>query len=150
LPYLNTGHSSQGSAIEGAFVVADLRSPYIDRNWLYTAVTRLKFFKDLYFLDVDLRPPRKACLDRARYLLCGYKQQDKMAGRQAADEEYWTPEELLVLNGQQPNCANCKQPSSIMDRGMMQASFQRSNNALPHTRRNTEQLICRRCNSSLK
>lgn len=88
LPYLNTGHSSQGSAIEGSFVVADLRSPYIDRNWLHTAVTHLKYFKDLYLLDVDLRPSRPVCLNRASYLLRGYKQQDRKAGRQAPDEEY--------------------------------------------------------------
>jgi hypothetical protein len=150
LPYVNTGHSSQGSAIEEPYIVADPTFKHVDRNWLYTAVTRMRKFKHLYFLTADLGPQKHAKITRARKLLSGYKQQDEKAGRRAGDDEYWTPEELVELYERQPMCAHCHQLSSIMDTDFRQATLQRTDNNIGHTRANARTLFCRYCNVAVK
>ena len=47
--YCRTCHSFQGSSIDDKITILDWRFKFVNRKWLYTAVTRATELKNLYF-----------------------------------------------------------------------------------------------------
>ena len=48
-----TGHSFQGGSIDEAITIFDHKFTYVNRKWLYTAITRATDLKQVYFYDYD-------------------------------------------------------------------------------------------------
>ena len=48
LSYCNTCHSGQGCNIDDAITIFDCNTPYVNRNWLYTAITRARDLSKVY------------------------------------------------------------------------------------------------------
>ncbi len=77
-----TCHSFQGSSIEGAINIFDWRFFFVNRKWLYTAVTRATELRDVVFFDGLAEEFDEATLDR--YLtrkVENYRKQDLEQGR---------------------------------------------------------------------
>ena len=54
LPYCSTVHSVQGLSIDEEICIFDCNTPYVDRNFIYTAVTRARELKNVtYFHHSD-------------------------------------------------------------------------------------------------
>ena len=53
LPYANTNHSVQGLTIEEDFTIFDMNTPYINRNWIWTALTRTDDLKKITIFEHD-------------------------------------------------------------------------------------------------
>ena len=51
--YCRTCHSFQGSSIDEAITIFDHKFAYVNRKWLYTAITRATKLKQVYFYDYD-------------------------------------------------------------------------------------------------
>ena len=47
-PYCNTCHSVQGLTINGEYTIFDANTPYVDRNFLWTALARATDLKKYY------------------------------------------------------------------------------------------------------
>ena len=53
LTYARTGYSIQGRTIENGITIFDGDSPYINRKWLWTALTRARELKNITFFLLD-------------------------------------------------------------------------------------------------
>ena len=86
----STVHSSQGSAITEPFVIIDWMFYYVDKQWLYTALSRASKISDIYVLDghVNLQKEPENFTAFIHAKLRGYIAQDKLAQRLPKD---WQP-----------------------------------------------------------
>ena len=62
--YCRTAHSFQGSSIDDAITIFDWKFSYVNRNWLYTAITRATCLDNVFFLDYEERMGDTAALNR--------------------------------------------------------------------------------------
>jgi hypothetical protein len=107
--YCRTCHSFQGSSIEGKITVFDWRFFFVNRKWLYTAVTRATELKNVFFYiaggsgDYD-----ESVLDRyLRKKVDNYKKQDLQHGRPITDNfvtEAWLKSQFGKVCG---DCGDC-------------------------------------------
>jgi hypothetical protein len=51
LPYCITCHSSQGASFDEPYVICDWDSKHVTKNWFYTAITRTRNLKNVFFLN---------------------------------------------------------------------------------------------------
>ena len=49
LPWCLTAHSVQGLSIEGSVTLFDCNTPYVDRNFVWTSITRVRDLKNITF-----------------------------------------------------------------------------------------------------
>ena len=144
-----TVHSAQGSGIGTSFVIADFRSKFVSKQWLYSAVSRTRDLDNVYFLEQNLHDANvESMLTR---MVAGYKHQDMLRfGAYPSDEGYIDPlyirSEFQRIGGK---CAMCGDFMGFETRSATKVTVNRQDNALAHTIENCE-LICLRCNSSMK
>ena len=83
LAYANTCHSSQGDSIDEKFVVCDYNmNKYVARHWVYTAVSRTRSMKNVYFLSANIK--HRSDEDVNHFLaekVGDYARQDRAKGR---------------------------------------------------------------------
>jgi ATP-dependent exoDNAse (exonuclease V) alpha subunit len=99
--FCNTVHSSQGDSINQAYVIADWKGKWSCDKWLYTAITRTRSLKNVWFLEENLLSAVDS-RKRMHELISGYKDQDKKAKRVYREEDYITVDwgmEQLDHNG---------------------------------------------------
>ena len=147
--YCFTCHSVQGSSIEGGITIFDYNHCLVDKNWLWTAITRATDLNNVTFFkyDSDDNEFNKRCIYN---YLCrkveGYKEQDRKAKRKIDHKNYITPECLLErLNG---NCENCSVEFYVKTIGgniRTNLTAQRKFNDQTHTVSNCI-AYCKRCN----
>ena len=150
LPALcTTVHSAQGSGIGSPYVIADFRSKFVSKQWLYSAVTRTRDLDNVYFLEQNLHDVNvESMLAR---MVAGYKRQDMLRfGTYPSDVGYVDPlyirSEFQRIGGK---CAMCGAFMGFEARCNTKVTVNRKDNTAMHTIENCE-LICVRCNSSLK
>jgi hypothetical protein len=106
--YCRTCHSFQGSSIEGEITIFDWRFFFVNRKWIYTAVTRATELKNVFFFEGPTAEHDETVLDN--YLtkkVENYKKQDLQHGRPITDN-FITPEWLKGQFGKVcHDCGDC-------------------------------------------
>jgi len=106
--YCRTCHSFQGSSIEGKMTIFDWRFFFVNRKWLYTAVTRATELKNVFFFSGPVGDYDEAVLDA--YLVKkveNYRKQDLQHGRVVTDN-FITPAWLKCQFGRVcHDCGDC-------------------------------------------
>ena len=151
--YCRTCHSFQGLSVNVPITIYDWKSKWVDRKWIYTAVTRARQLDQVCFKEYEevVRPSEEAEVTAyLRSKICGYRQQDRRDGRQAHGDNYVTVEWLRSCIGKK--CHNC--PDILMyernDRGNLVSNItaQRINNDLAHELDNVLP-FCVECNRAM-
>ena len=107
--YCRTCHSFQGSSLNGRMTIFDWSFYFVDRKWLYTAITRATELKHVLFYNcgngVKLQEKilDEYCIDKMK---C-YMRQDRQAGREITDNYV-----NIIWFGKQfgkacPSCGDC-------------------------------------------
>ena len=112
LPYCRTGHSIQGKTIKDKVTIFEMDSPYINRKWAWTAITRCTDFNNIQIYKMNSEEIEDLEGKRAELFLNikinGYKRQDRRAGRTINEENYITPEWFVDEVEKGSECAICK------------------------------------------
>ena len=111
LPYCYTCHSKQGCSIAEAITIFDANTPYVDRYWLYTAITRARELdKVSIFIHSDQSVAKLEESKLKQYIAnkvnC-YKEQDKLANRPITEDYVdwdWYEKEF----GKNQSCHHCQ------------------------------------------
>ena len=148
LPFAKTCHSAQGSSIDENITICDLRSKYVDKEWFWTALTRVTDFnnitiydkKDDEFVDADIQKKIKS-----------YRKQDEKAGREYAEDDFVDVAHVKdLLKKQKYRCGLCGIPVQVRffySCDGDQYSVDRVVDSLPHTKDNCR-ITCLKCNQS--
>jgi len=156
LPYANTCDSVQGCTIENEYTIFDCNTPYVDRYFIWTAITRTD---DLNKVNIFIHPKKEIIkLIKSRYKqyieskIKNYKLQDKRGGREFNKDEYidlgWINNELMRY---EKRCPICKDFFKIHFENEFECNItvDRINNSKPHVKSNCR-LICLHCNVTKK
>ena len=151
--YCNTVHSSQGSAIDEKFLIVDWKSKRVDKYWLYTAVSRLTMFDHVFFLGISLKDENledKRSKEAIHYMIKGYQQQDRRAGRSWGEGEYIESEDIRkALEAQGGRCQLCGECITVVrDTVHLEATVDRLHSAPAHTKQNFHCMLCVDCNKA--
>ena len=154
LNYCGTCHSVQGCSISEKITILDCNTPYVDRYWIYTALTRCRSLDNITIFIHDEKQIRS--LEQSKFKqyinnkIDNYKEQDKMAGRYITQDyvNYNWFENTFEKN---PVCVHCQDPFEFMvDRDKNISSnltFDRIDNSICHSKDNLV-LSCLHCNIS--
>ena len=155
LPWCLTCHSVQGLSIDDKVTLFDCNTAYVDRNFVWTAITRVRDLKNITFFehspeevqrleDAKLRQFIKLKID-------GNKRQDIDAKRKIEKDKYvdvqWFSQQVLA-NDRCPLCC-CKYyiVTDEKNKIMCNISIDRIDNRIAHHRDNCH-LMCIECNKS--
>lgn len=138
-----TGHSLQGSTLEGPYAVFDLDSPHATREWFWVALSRARDLRDpMFYLGPSLSRDFHAHIQRK---LAGHKAYDKANGYKTDVDAAWVTRKLKSQNY---CCAVCHGMLDISDPSdSLFWSIDRLDNFQGHTMDNC-QLTHVRCNTS--
>jgi hypothetical protein len=157
LPYVRTTHSVQGLSIDNAITIFDVNTPHVNRNWIWTAITRATDLKNIQiFVHKEGEIDRLTDSKKNQYFntkVDGYKAQDKLAKRPFTTKKFvdvkWINNELTKSN----LCKFCRTPfeTYLDERNNVQSNVtvDRINSTSPHEKCNS-QLLCHHCNISKK
>lgn len=140
--YALTGHAIQGITLENAMTIFDYDFKHVEKEWLWTAISRVRDLDEVYFFDGELVETMKDC--RLRNLIQqriqGHMYADKQAGRDISEDyidlEY--VESMISKMGLCPGCGSC-----LAD----EWSIDRIENTLAHVKGNVR-MVCLGCNHS--
>jgi len=155
LPWCMTCHSVQGLSIDGQVTLFDCNTAYVDRNFVWTAITRVRDLKNITFFehspeeverleDSKLRQYIKLKID-------GNKRQDIDAKRKIENNKFvdvqWFCQEVLK-HDRCPLC-NCKFYVVMDEKKQIKCniSIDRIDNRIAHHKYNCH-LMCVECNKS--
>jgi hypothetical protein len=141
LPYCRTGHVCQGKSCDGSVFVFDSHLPFVEKEWIYVALTRARDLDNVWLVDggdVPKMDPREISSK-----LEGYKQQDIKAGRPPGNLEI---QDILEANH---HCGKCGELMNFVNtKGSHHNwSVDRLRNNESHNKDNF-QLTCIHCNIS--
>ena len=156
LPYANTCHSVQGMSIDVPMTIFDVNTPYVDRYFVWTALTRATDFNNVTIFQHSKKEVTDLHISRVKQYFQhksdNYKRQDKTAGRLwNTSDEYvnadWFNDEYCKLPIK--SCSACLSPYEIhIDaNGEVHTNLtaDRINNKLTHVQSNIR-LLCNHCN----
>ena len=104
--YCVTCHSFQGSSIEEPMTIFGYKFCFVDRKWIWTAITRATDLNNVWFHEYTEKPFNKKVVEAYfRRKIEGYKAQDKKANR-TISENYVTVGWLMKCINK--NCHECK------------------------------------------
>jgi len=104
--YTRTCHSFQGSSIDGPITVFDWKFAFVNRKWVWTAITRARDLKKVYFHDYDENQENiEKMMQYFQRKVDAYKYQDKRAKRETDGPNYITKEWLFGCIGK--GCGRC-------------------------------------------
>ena len=157
LPYAATCHSTQGWTIRERITVFDINTPYVDRNFIYTALTRTEFIDQIQVFEHPEDEVKKLEDSKKRQYLRlkieGYKNQDRIANRPFDDAEYVTVYRILSmlekLHYMCPKCGDKLRMEENNGKVTSNVTVQRRSNARAHLSRNCS-ILCVECNRALK
>ena len=118
LPYCSTCHSSQGSTIDEEITIFDCNSPYVDKNYIWTALTRTTNLNKgticaLTENEINILNYCKL-LQYFKLKINGYMHQDKIAKRKFNINEYINHNELHEQYKKQKQCIHCGVPFELI------------------------------------
>lgn len=155
LPYAQTCHSVQGLSISEPITIFDCNTPYVDINFIWTAITRCR---DLNNVTVFIHSEKEVLkLNDAKIKqhhslkIDSYKNQDRKAKRKVIEKEYVNHDWILKKLEESNECpyCHCSLYTILHDNNQIDSniSINRVNSELPHTMKNC-QLTCSYCNMS--
>lgn len=114
LPFCLTGHSTQGDSYDQPLTVFECDSPYANRKWIYTAITRSRSFDQITIFEasadeIEDLESRRINL-HFELMISEHVHQDKHAGRHIhKHDNYISPEWISEqLNINELKCPSCK------------------------------------------
>ena len=147
--YCFTCHSVQGSSIEGGITIFDYNHCLVDKNWIWTAITRATDLNNVSFYkyDDDDDDFNKNCIyNYLKRKVEGYKEQDRKAKRKIDHKNYITADWLLDrLNGHCELCNVDFYVKAINGNIRTNLTAQRKFNDQTHTISNCI-AYCKKCN----
>ena len=157
MPYCSTVHSAQGDTIDDKITIFDCNSPYVDRNYIWTALTRVKRLDDVTIFkhsDQEIKSLNYCKVHQYFKLkVLGYKHQDRIAKRTHDENEYVTHNEVWDQFKEQKVCTYCKEPLYIylnkQNNINSNITLDRKDNTLFHSKQNCV-LCCKSCNITKK
>ena len=114
LPWCSTVHSVQGLSIDDEVTLFDCNTPYVDRHFVWTAITRVRDLKNVtYFEHSNDEVERLEQTKMIQYLklkIENYKKQDLEAKRNIVKDKYIDVDWLLhqIDNNHYCTLCNCK------------------------------------------
>jgi hypothetical protein len=113
LPYSQTLHSVQGLSIKNKITIFDTNTPYVDRNFVWTAITRVTDLNNIQIFihnDDEVNKLLESKINQYySFKVDGYKSQDKKAGRTWTDG--FVDVNFININLEVSNtCPVCKNP----------------------------------------
>jgi len=153
LPYAVTCDSVQGMTKDEPITIFDSNTPYVDRKYLWTALTRVKKLEDITIFIHSKEEVERLTESRLNLYLKqkveSYKSQDKKANRQYIDEEFIDAKWINGKFNDNKYCLFCKKHYELyLDENsnvVSNITVDRINNTLPHVKSNS-QLCCHHCN----
>ena len=155
LPYCSTVHSVQGLSIDEEICIFDCNTPYVDKYFIWTAITRARDLKNVtYFHHSDNEIKRLEESRKLQYLklkINYYKIQDMDAKRDITRDLYidvsWFTE--AINNTDRCSLCNCSYYMVLDENNtiMCNISVDRIQNESPHHKENCN-LLCIECNCS--
>jgi len=153
LSYCNTCHSLQGCSIDEDITIFDANTPYVNRYWLYTAITRVRNLSNVtIFIHDDSEVEMLQECKLKQYLnnkIDGYIQQDKQAGREINKRNYLDYNYMIESLNDNPCCYHCQCNLYIAvndDKDIeSNLSYDRIDDSMCHTKDNCV-LSCVHCN----
>lgn len=153
LPYANTCYSVQGVSIDDSITIFDANTPYVDRFFVWTALTRATNLAKVKFFEHSQSDIEKLTTwKKKQYFklkIKGYQRQDKIAGRE------WTPDDYITIDWIEEeydkvaaHCCVCSAPyeTNVVDgRVHSNLTVDRLDNSKPHVKDNSR-LLCVGCN----
>ena len=132
--YCRTCHSYQGSSIDDKLTIFDWDFYFVDRKWIYTAITRATNLNNVYFYNGKIEEFNKQKLEC--YLnkkVLGYITQDKESKRIVNKDNYITKKWLMNCFGGSCCSCGCDFQFTIGPNGVSSnLSAQRIDNTLGH------------------
>jgi len=153
LPYAVTCDSVQGITKDEPITIFDSNTPYVDRKYVWTALTRVKKLEDITIFIHSKEEVERLTESRLNLYLKqkveSYKSQDKKANRQYIDEEFVDAKWINEKFNDNKYCLFCKKHYELyLDENsnvVSNITVDRINNTLPHIKLNC-QLCCHHCN----
>ncbi|HRP37434.1 MAG TPA: hypothetical protein PLS50_06530, partial [Candidatus Dojkabacteria bacterium] len=156
LPYSNTCHSVQGLSIDGPITIFDVNSAYVDRYYVWTALTRATNLNNVtIFKHSDYAVCASEKAKQKQYFVekvKGYKHQDNMSGRVYDENSFITADWIneTFENLESHVCSVCREPYEIYTfNGEVHSNLtvDRIDSSLAHTKDNVR-LCCKTCNAT--
>ena len=153
LAYCNTCHSEQGCSIDEDITIFDSNTPYVNRYWLYTSITRARELdKVSIFIHSGREVSKLEDSKKKQYInmkVENYKEQDREAGREIDKNNYcdyeWFVKEYFVNTC----CYHCGCGFELgLDKDnkvFSNITFDRIDNSICHSKNNLV-LSCLDCN----
>ena len=153
MPYANTCDSVQGLSINGKITIFDCNTPYVDRYFMWTALTRSTNLNNVQIYEHSkgevMSLKRSWVRLYFKQKIHGYMQQDKTKGRQHTSDDYIDPEWFKLQFRTQKQCPLCDVlfEVSIHEDNKVTSNItaDRIDNHKPHIKSNC-QLVCVSCN----
>lgn len=150
-PYCNTVHSVQGMTMKDNYTIFNCDSPYVTRNWVYTALTRTDDMSKITIFQTSNQSIDLSAKIKIKHFYknkCDmYKNQDKKMQR-VIDDTYINEEWILKQLEINKSCSVCREPyETICENGYIHSnvSVDRIDNTLAHIKSNCR-LMCVSCN----
>jgi 5-methylcytosine-specific restriction endonuclease McrA len=154
LPYSSTCHAVQGMSIDDKITIFDTNTPYSDRSWIWTSITRatklsnIQIFKhnDNEVTSLDKSKMKQHFVHR----IAAHKSEDIKKNRTFKDDDFITMESFAVLYNALPikacKCCNTAFEKVVIDgKVISNISIDRLDNSKAHITSNC-QIICSKCN----
>ena len=153
LPYCNTCYSMQSATITEKYTVFDCNTPYVDRNFIWTALTRATDLKNITIFEHSIEECQVLEESKKKQKLTlkieGYKTQDKQAKRTFNTDDYVNVD---WINSQEQKCFHCGIHFYYhMENGDAETNLtvDRIDNHIAHVKKNCR-LCCINCNVARK
>ena len=145
LPYANTCYSVQGLSLDGPITIFNINTPYVDRYYVWTAITRATDFSLVTIYQHSKNEIESLTRSKIKqyfeFKVQAYKNQDKNCNRVFKVEDYITAEwigdmyESLTVD----SCVVCHEPyQTYIENGKVKSNLtvDRIDSSLPHTKDN--------------
>ena len=153
LSYCNTCHSEQGCSIDEPITIFDANTPYVDRYWVYTAISRAR---ELDKVTIYIHSGREiAKLEESKkkqYInmkIENYRDQDKLASREIDSKKYVDYNWFVNESFSNDICYHCGCGFELgldeHNNVFSNITFDRIDNSLAHNKDNLV-LSCLECN----
>ena len=157
LPHCLTCHSVQGLSIDDKVTIFDCNTPYVDRNFVWTAITRVRDLNNVTYFehpDNEVKALEDSRLKQYFNLkINGYKKQDIEAKRALSKEDFIDINWLCDQVSTHDRCPLCNYKYYyIIDENndiRCNVSVDRLNSDVSHHKDNCH-LLCIECNKSKK
>lgn len=150
LPYANTCDLVQGMSLNDKITIFDCNTPYVDRYYIWTALTRATALKNVQIFEhsvYELMNLKKSWVKLYfTQKIQGYKQQDKKAGRNEI-KDYIDAEWFKTQYRTHKNCSLCEVSILRDHKVTSNITADRIDNNKSHVKSNSR-LMSIKCNTS--